>query len=252
MKSSLAYGQSRLRRSIGTFVLRFMATALLIAPAAAARAQGTGQSINLCPPSFRMTEHDGCQKSNDSKSGSFPAHVKDDAAVQWWKEIVPLINDTPSEIQACVLRGPLNMRSTQDEARAEISRCQHEEQRDEQLRKEADLAFSLINNAPPEIRSCVWRGSHDNWTQDKASAKISLCQREIREINVAIAQSILRGLVPWIVGILLLALAIGFRAKIAAGLYDLFVRCLALRLRFNRSRKRFLDNAIKEAENRLG
>jgi hypothetical protein len=50
----------------------------------------------------------------------------------------------------------------------------------------------------------------------------------------------------------LLALAIGFRAKIAAGLYNLFVRSLALRLRFNRSRKRFLDNAIKDAENRLG
>jgi hypothetical protein len=115
----------------------------------------------------------------------------------------------------------------------------------EQLRQEADLAFALINNTPSEIRSCVWRGSHDNWTLDKAKVKISMCQR-------AIAQSILLRLVAWIVGILLLALAIGFRAKIASGLYNLFIGCLTLRLRFNRSRKRFLDNARKEAENRLG
>jgi hypothetical protein len=46
-----------------------------------------------------------------------PAHARE--------EIVALIMNTPSEIQACVSRGPLNIyRSTQEEARAEISKCQ--------------------------------------------------------------------------------------------------------------------------------
>jgi thermostable 8-oxoguanine DNA glycosylase len=52
-----------------------------------ADALGTEAAIldGLCPPSFRMSEHDGCQQSNDSKSGSLPAHVTDDAAEQLWK-----------------------------------------------------------------------------------------------------------------------------------------------------------------------
>jgi hypothetical protein len=212
-----------MKSSIGTFVLRFMATALLIAPVAAAEAQGTGQSINLCPPSFRMTEHDGCQKSNDSKFGSFPAHVvKDDAAAHWRKEIVPLINDTPSEIQLCILRGPLTLWSTQDEAKAEISRCQ----RTVKIEKEQ---LNIL---------------HEAMLRD---AKIEN-EARLRAANIANAKFF----ASWIAGILLLVLAIGFRAKIAAGLYNLFVGCIALRLRFNRSRKRFLDNAIKKAENRLG
>jgi hypothetical protein len=173
-----------LRSSIGTFVLRFAATTLLFAPAAAAQAHGTDQSVNLCPPSFRMTEHGGCQR--------MPAHVGD-YEVERWKEIVALIHNTPPEMQACVWRGSLNMQSTQDEAKAEISRCQ-------------------------------------------------------RDANIANAKFF----TLWIAGILLLALAIGFRAKIAAGLYNLFVGCLALHLRFNRFRKRFFDNAIKKAEDRLG
>ena len=96
-------------------------------------------------------------------------------------------------------------------------------------------------------------------TQDEAKAAISQCQRwkeqsnllreaKLRAADLAIAKFSAQG----IAGIILLALAIGFRAKIAAGLYNFFVGCLALWLRFNRSRKRFLDNAIKKAENRLG
>jgi hypothetical protein len=73
-------------------------------------------------------------------------------------------------------------------------------------------------------------------------------EARLRAANIANAKFF----ASWIAGILLLVLAIGFRAKIAAGLYNLFVGCIALRLRFNRSRKRFLDNAIKKAENRLG
>jgi len=61
-------------------------------------------STGLCPPSFRIKEHDGCQPSNGSKSGSLPAHVNDDVAEQLQKEILSLINDTPPEVQACVWR----------------------------------------------------------------------------------------------------------------------------------------------------
>jgi hypothetical protein len=43
-----------------------------------------------------------------------------------------------------------------------------------------------------------------------------------------------------VAGVALLALTLRFRAKIAAGVYNLFVGFLALRLRFNRFRKRFL------------
>lgn len=263
-----------MKSSIGTFVLRFMATALLIARAAAAQAQGTGHSMSLCPPSFTMTEHDGCQKSNDSKY----------AVEQSWKEIVALITNTPSEIQACVRRGSLNMQSTQDDARAEISRCQRAVQvwrddigitREAKLRHNAEQSWKeivvLIHNAPSEIQACVWRGPLNmQSTQDEAKAEISRCQRVvqvwredinlIREENLRTANTKLRAanianavlFMKFIAAILVLVFAVGFRAKIAAGLYNLFVRCLALRLRFNRSRKRFLDNAIKEAENRLG
>jgi hypothetical protein len=205
-----------MKSSIGTFVLHFAATAILFAPVAAT------QSISLCPPSFRMTEQDGCQRSNDSKSGSLPAHVRDYAAEQLWKEIVVLIMNTPSEIQACVRRGLLNMQSTQDEARAEISKCQSTvqvEKKQLNILREAMLRDANIEN-----------------------------EAKLRAANLANAKF----LAPWIAGVLLLALAIGFRAKIGAGLYNLFVCCLALRLRFKRSRKRFLDNAIKKAENRLG
>ena len=103
----------------------------------------------------------------------------------------------------------------------------------------------------------------DHWTQDKARAAICRCERDVQaskeQINITryanIRSAIIANavfLMQWIAGILMLALAIGFRARIAAALYYLFVSCLALRLRFNRTRKRFLDNAIKEAENRLG
>jgi hypothetical protein len=118
------------------------------------------------------------------------------------------INETPSEIQYCVGKGPLRNGRTVDKARAEISR---------------------------------WRTIVEKKKQTSAR------NREILSLALRFAQ-VIAGLFL----ILLLALNIRFRAKIAAGLYNVFVGCLALRLRFDRSRKRFLDNAIKEAENRLG
>ena len=93
-----------MKGSIGSFVLRLVAVVVLFAPDGFAR---DPNSVSLCPPSFKMTGRDGCQPSNDSKSGSLPAPVKDYAAEQLWKEIVALVNDTPSDIQYCVWRGPL-------------------------------------------------------------------------------------------------------------------------------------------------
>jgi len=78
-----------MRRSIGTFALRFAATLVLFAPDGFAR---DANSVSLCPPSLRMTERDGCQPSNGSKFGSLPAPVNDDGAEQLWKEILGLIN----------------------------------------------------------------------------------------------------------------------------------------------------------------
>jgi len=62
---------------------------------------------------------------------------------------------------------------------------------------------------------------------------------------IAIATGVLAGAA-------LPVLTIRFRARIAAGLYGLFVGCLALRFRFSRACKKFLDDASKEAEKRLG
>ena len=77
-------------------------------------------------------------------------------------------------------------------------------------------------------------------------------ERVIREINIANGVFFVFAGILLIAGIVFLILLLRFRAGIAASLYNVFVGCLALRLRFNRSRKRFLNNAIKEAENRLG
>jgi hypothetical protein len=242
-----------MRRSIGTFALRFAATVVLFAPDAFAR---DANSVSLCPPSLRMTERDGCQPSNGFRFGSLPARVNDDAAEQLWKEILALINNLPSEIQYCVWRGPLRSGWTLEAARAEISKCQQEETLWNEI-------VTLINRTSSEIQYCVRKGPLRNgWTVDKARAEISRCQREeqlwkekkqISARNLEISSLALRfaQVIAGLFFILLLALTIRFRAKIAAGLYNLFVGCLALRLRFDRSRKRFLDNAIKEAENRL-
>jgi hypothetical protein len=219
---------------ISTFALRFAAMVVVLsAPDGFAR---DPNSVSLCPPSSRMTEHDGCQKSSASTSGSLPAHVKDDAAEQIRKEIATLVNNTPREIQSCVWMGSLggDPVDTLDQAKAKILRCQNEKQ-----------AFALIKNTSTEIQSCVWRGPHDNWTQDKAEVEISKCKRQATAGRFALACILLTA------GTLLLTFLIRFRARIATGLYNLFVRYLALRLRFNRSRKQFLDGAIREAANRL-
>jgi hypothetical protein len=270
-----------MKSSIGSFALRFAATVVLFAPDGFAR---DPNSVSLCPPSFRMTERDGCQQSNGPKSGSFPANVREDTTEQLWKEIVILVNNTPSTIQACVWRGALRNGWSLEGARAEISRCEHEinierliknasakvqacvwrensiatmrtvtedEAKAEVSRCQREINVEkLITNASHEVQSCMWRGNgilnRRSATEGETEAEISRCQREI---TIAMSAFFAPRLVA---GVLLVGVAIGFRAKIAAGLYNLFVGCLALRLRFNRARKRFLENANKEAENRLG
>jgi hypothetical protein len=244
-----------MRRSIGIFMLYFTVMVVLFAPGGFAR---DPNSVSICPPSLRMTEHDGCQPSNGSRSLS--AHVKDDAAEQsrkaaeqLQKEIATLVNNSPPEVQSCVWFGSLGRDpiDTLNKAKAKILRCQNEEQ-----------AFALIKTAPSDIQSCVWRGSHDDWTQDKAHNEIKKCQNEKQEFEdktqaeiekrqqaMTIMRFIGGGALIAAGGLLLISL-IRCRARISAGLYNLFVGYLALRLRLNRSRKRFLDNAIKEAEKR--
>jgi hypothetical protein len=246
-----------MKRNIGTFVLRFAATVVLLASDGVAREPN---SVSLCPPSLRMTEHDGCQPSNGSPSGNVPAHVKNDAAELLWREIVALVNNTPTEIQYCVWSGPLRRGWTLDGARSEISKCQSKEQTWQEI-------VALVSNTPSaEVRSCVsWARlvSSGNSTPAGARAEISRCEHEViekreherqRQHQINIAQGVF--FAEWIAGIVVgvvsLVITIRFRAKIAAGLYKLFVGCLSLRLRFDRARKRFLDNAIKAAEKRLG
>jgi hypothetical protein len=73
-----------------------------------------------------------------------------------------------------------------------------------------------------------------------------------RQIDVAMGVFLTEWAAGIVVGIVSLVLTIRFRAKIAARLHYFFVGCLSLRLRFDRARKRFLDNATKDAEKRLG
>lgn len=227
-----------MKSSIGSFALCFAAAVTLIAPGGFAL---DPDSVSLCPPSVKMTEHDGCQPNNPTRSNTVPKLVTDDVSEQLWKEIVALVNNMPFEVQSCVWRGPLRNGWTLDGAKAEISRCQREAQ-----------VSDLIRSAPsPGIRSCVWaRLSHSgDLTLDGARAEISQCQRQI---DIAIREFLAEWIAGVFAGIGLLVLTVRFRAKIAASLYNVFVSYLAVGLRFNRYRKRFLDKAIKEAENRLG
>jgi hypothetical protein len=201
---------------IRTFALLFVAMVVLSGPDGFAR---DPNSIGLCPPSFRMTEHDGCQPGNGSQSGRLPAHVKDDTAEQW-NAVAALIDNTPGEIQLCALKY-LSMQSTQDAARAVIARCQRE--------------------------VAVWKEETNIVREANRRAENIANESNRRAENIANVEFYAR----WVAGVLVIALIIGFRARIAAGLYHLFVRYLALWLRFNRSRNRFFDNAIREAENRL-
>lgn len=161
------------------------------------------------------------------------------------------LHNTPLEVQSCVWRGPLRSGWTLDAANAEISRCQR-----------AVEVSDLIGSMPSsEVRACVSTGPlRSNLTLDTAKTEISRCQYVFRErerehqrtVDIAAAEFLFERIVGVFAGIGLLAFMIRFRAKIAGCLYNSFVACLALRLRFNRFRKRFLDNAIKEAQNRLG
>jgi hypothetical protein len=225
-----------MRSSIGAFALRFAATVLLFAPDGFAR---DPNSVNLCPPSLRMTEQNGCQPSNSIKSGTLLVPLKNSAAEQW-EQIVFLVKNTPLEVQSCVWRGPLRSGWTLDGANAEISRCQ----------REAEVSDVIRSIPSPEIRSCVWtRPLRNNLSLEAAKTEISRCRDKIREQE---AELVLEWIICISAVLVLLALTIWCRVRIAARLYNLFVGCLALRLRLNRFRKRFLDKAIKEAETRLG
>jgi len=246
-----------MRSSIGSVALRFAASVVLFASDGFAR---DPNSVSLCPPSLRMTEHDGCQPSNGSPSGNVSAPVKNDAAELLWRDIVALVNNTPTEIQYCVWSEPLRREWTLDGASSEISKCQNKD------KTWQEIVSIVSNTTSADVRSCVsWARlvSSGNVTQTGARTEISRCEHEVIEkrererelqhqINIARGVFFAEWIAGIVVGIVSLALTIRFRAKIAAGLYNSFVGCLALRLRLNRSRKRFLDDAIKEAENRLG
>jgi hypothetical protein len=159
-----------MKSGIGTFALCIAATVALLASDGFAREPN---SVSLCPPSHRMTEHDGCQPSNGPSSGSVPTHVKNDATEQLWKEIVALINDTLPEVQYCVRGGPLRNGWTLDGAKAEISRCQ----------REVEVSDFIKSAASPELRSCVWAGllRTRNLTLNEARAESSRCQQIIEK-----------------------------------------------------------------------
>jgi hypothetical protein len=167
-----------MKSSIGTFLLRFAAIVVLFAPDGFAR---DPNSVNLCPPSLRITEQDGCQPSNGPKSGTPSAPIKDDAAEQW-KQIVSAIKNTSLEVQSCIWRGPLRSGWTLDRADAEIFRCQ----------REVDVS-DLIRSIPsPEVRSCVWTGPlRNSLTLDSAGTEISRCQISFRNRNASINEGLI-------------------------------------------------------------
>jgi hypothetical protein len=107
------------KSSIRSLALRFTATVFLFAQDGFAR---DSNPVSLCPPSFTMTEHDGCQPSNGYKPGSPPSPIKNDA-IDRWKQIVSLVTNTSSGVQYCVWAGPLRSEWTLDAVKAEISRC---------------------------------------------------------------------------------------------------------------------------------
>ena len=229
-----------MKSSIGTVALCFAVTVLLFASDGFAR---DPSSVSLCPPSLRMTEHDGCQPSNSLRAGTLPIPTKDDA--EQWKQIVLLIHSTSLEVQSCVWRGPLRSGWTVDGARAEISRCQ----------RAVEVSDRIKSIPSPEIQSCVWTGPlRNNLTLETAEAEISRCQDVLRErerehqqtVDTATAELLSEWIICIVTGIVLFALTIRSRAKIAAYVYNLFIGCLSLRLRFNRFRKRFLDNDATE------
>jgi hypothetical protein len=110
--------------------------------------------------------------------------------------------------------------------------------------QEHERAVAILDNAPAEIHSCVWsRTFGHTWTVDEAKSRIAECQR-IR--NDYLLEQAIRDGVPVIAVVISLALAIGFRKRIAARIYNLFVGILAFGILY----KRFLDHAIKEAADR--
>jgi hypothetical protein len=107
-----------------------------------------------------------------------------------------------------------------------------------------ERALAILDNVPTEIRSCVWAGAFGDFrTLDEAKSRIAECQRISNDY--LLKQAIKDGL-PLLAVVISLALAIGFRRRIAARIYNLFVGILASAIHM----KRFLDHAIKEAADR--
>lgn len=107
-----------------------------------------------------------------------------------------------------------------------------------------ERARALLDNVPDEIRSCAWRGTWGHTlTELAANSRIAECQRIQDDY---LRNQAIRDWLPVFVAVISLALAIGFRRRIAAGLYNLFVSILTLGIRV----KRFFGHAIKEAADR--
>jgi hypothetical protein len=107
--------------------------------------------------------------------------------------------------------------------------------------QEHERAVTILDNAPAAIRSCVWEGVfRHTWTIEEAKSRIAECQ--LIRYTYLPRQLIKNGL-PILAVIVCSALAFGFRRRIAAGVYTLFVGILRIGIRI----KRFLDHAVKEA-----
>jgi hypothetical protein len=110
--------------------------------------------------------------------------------------------------------------------------------------QEGQRALAVLDNVPAEIRSCVWAvGFRHTWTIDEAKSRTDACRR-IR--NDYLLKQTIGDWLPVAAVIVFLALVIGFRGKIAAVFYNLFVCILAFGIRL----KTFLNHALKEAADR--
>jgi hypothetical protein len=107
--------------------------------------------------------------------------------------------------------------------------------------QEHERAVAVLDNAPAEIRSCVWVGAfRHTWTLDEAKGRIAECQL-IRYTHLP--QQVIKNGMPILAVVISLAFAVSFRRRIAAGVYTLFVGILRIGIRI----KRFLDHAVREA-----
>ena len=107
--------------------------------------------------------------------------------------------------------------------------------------QENERAIAILDNVPAAIHSCVWEGTfRHTWTVEGVKSRIAECQL-IR--YTYLSRQLIKNGLPILVIIVSSALAFGFRRRIAAGVYTLFVGILRIGIRI----KRFLDRAVKEA-----